>query len=62
MKNLDPNKAHGHYEISVEMFKICAPSICKPLTLLFENCLASEEFPNVWKKIHIVPAHKKGDK
>ena len=60
IKNLDPNKAHG--EISAKMLKLCAPSICKPLTLLFENCLASGEFSNVWKKSNIVPVHKKGDK
>ena len=44
IKNLDPNKAHGHDEISVKKF--CAPSICKPLTLHFERCLASEHFPD----------------
>ena len=44
------------------MLKLCDPSVCKPLTLLFENCLASGELPNVWKKINIVPVHKKGDK
>ena len=62
IKTLDPNKAHGHYEISVKMLKLCAPSICKPLTFFFENSLASGEFPNVWKKSNIVPVHKKGDK
>ena len=61
IKNL-ANKAHGHDEISVKMLKLCAPSICRPLTLLFENCLASGEFPNVWKKSNIVPVHKKLDK
>ena len=62
IKNLDPNKAHGHDEISVKMLKLLTPSICKPLTLLFENCLTSGEFPNLWKKSNIVPVHKKGDK
>ena len=62
IKNLDPNKAHGHDEIPEQMLKLCAPSICKPLTLLFENCLRSGEFPNVWKRSNIVPVHKKGDK
>ena len=62
IKNLDPNKAHGYDDISVKMLKLCAPSICKPLTLLFENCLRSGEFPNVWKRSNIVPVHKKGDK
>ena len=50
IKNLDPSKAHGHDEISLKMLKLCAPLTYKPLTLLFENCLASGEFPNIWKK------------
>ena len=62
IKNLEPNKVHGHEEISVKMLKLCAPSICKPLTLLFENCLAFREFPNVWEKSNIVPVHKKEEK
>ena len=62
IKDLDPNKAHGHDEISVKMLKLCAPSICNPLTFLFENCLASGEFPNVRKKSNIISVHKKGDK
>ena len=62
IKNLDPNTAHGHDEISVKILKLCTPSICKPLTLLFENCLASGEFPNVWKKSNFVPVHNKGEK
>ena len=61
IKNLDPNKAHGHDEDSVNMLKLCAPSICKPPTLLFEKCLASEQFPDVWKKSSI-PVHRKGNK
>ena len=62
IKNLDPNKVHGYDDVFVKMLKLCAPSICKPLTLLFENCLRSREFPNVWKRSNIVPVHKKGDK
>ena len=48
--NLDPNKAHAYDEISVKMIKPRAPSICKLLTLLSENCLASGHFPDVRKK------------
>ena len=44
------------------MLKLCAASICKPLTLLFKNRLASGEFSNAWKKSNIVPVHKKGEK
>ena len=61
IKNLVLNKARGHDEISVKMLKLCAASICKPLTLLFENCLTSGEFP-VWKKSNIVPVDENGDK
>ena len=31
IKNLDPNKAHGHDMISIRMIKLCGISICKPL-------------------------------
>ena len=44
------------------MLKLCDPSLCKPLTLLFENCLASGEFPNLWKKSNVVPVNKNGNK
>ena len=44
------------------MLKLCASSICKPLTLIFEKCLASGEFPDVYEKSNIVPVHKKGNK
>ena len=44
------------------MLKLLTTSIYKPLTLLFENCLTSGEFPNLWKRSNIVPVHKKGDK
>ena len=60
IKNLDPNKAHGHDGISVKMFKLCAPSMFKPLTLLFENCLISGEFSNVWKKVILFQSIKNG--
>ena len=39
---LDPNKAHGHDEISILMIKLCTSSISKPLEILFRNCLESE--------------------
>ena len=59
IKNLDPNKDHGHDEVSVKMLKLCVLSICKPLNLLFESCLVYEHFPDVWEKTNIVPVHKK---
>ena len=53
MKNLDPNKSYGHDEIFVKMLKLCAPSVCKPLSLVSENFLASGQVATI---------HKIGDK
>ena len=62
IKSLDPNKAHGHDEISIGMIKLCATSIAKPLSNLFRNCFENQCFPKEWKKADIVPVHKKNDK
>ena len=62
IRNLDPNKAHGHDMISIRMVKICDDSMCKPLRLVFQSCLESGAYPSVWKKANVVPIYKKGDK
>ena len=62
IQNLDPNKAHGHDKISIRMIKICSKSICKPLQLIFSQCIDTCSFPLEWKKANVVPVHKKGDK
>ena len=38
IQNLDPNKAHGHDNISIHMLKICGSSIYKPLEMIFKQC------------------------
>ena len=62
IQNLDPNKAHGHDQISIRMLKLCSTSICKPLEIIFYQCLETGTFPNDWKKGNVVPVFKKGDK
>ena len=62
IQNLDPNKAHGHDNISIRMLKICGSSIYKPLEMIFKQCIETGVFPTEWKKANIVPIHKKGDK
>ena len=44
------------------MLKICGSSICKPLEMIFKQCIETGVFPSEWKKANIVPIHKKGDK
>ena len=62
IQNLNPNKAHGHYNISIRMPKICDSTIYKPLEIIFKEALNTGLFPSEWKKGTIVPIHKKGDK
>ena len=62
IQNLDPNKAHGHDKISIRMLKICRNSLCRPLEVIFNNCLVNGIFPSVWKKGNVVLVHKKNDK
>ena len=57
--NLDPNKAHGHDEISIRTLKICGDTICRPLTITFKTCSHKGIFPLEWKKANVVPIHKK---
>ena len=44
------------------MIKFCGNSIYKPLSIIFNDCLKERKFPSDWKKAHVVPVHKKGDK
>ena len=60
--HLDPNKAHGYDILSISMIKLCGNSICKPLTIIFHDCLNGGKFPHEWKKANVVPVHKKGSK
>ena len=62
INNLDPNKAHGHDMLSIRMIKLCGNSICKPLLIIFNDCLKEGKFTSDWKKAHIVTVHKNGDK
>ena len=55
IQNLDPNKAHGNDQISIRMLKLCSASICKPLEIIFNQCLETGTFPNDWKKGNDVP-------
>ena len=62
IKNLDPNKAHGHNTISIRMIKLSGIFICKPLEIIFQNCLRSGKLPSEWKKANVISTFKKGDK
>ena len=54
IESLNPNKAHGHDNISIGMFKICGDTICKPLELIFKQALTTGLFSSEWTKGNIV--------
>ena len=62
IRNLNPNKAHGHDGFSIRMIQLSCNSIAKPLHLIFKNCIETSTFPAEWKKGNIIPIHKKGSK
>ena len=41
---------------------ICAASLAKPLSLLFNTSFVTGCIPDEWKLASVVPVHKKGDK
>ena len=58
IKNLDPDKAHGHDMISIRMLKIFGESFLNPLELIFNLCIESGKFPMEWKKANVALFHK----
>ena len=41
------------------MLQICGDTIFKPLKVIFSQALTSGSFPSEWKKVNIIPIHKK---
>ena len=62
IQNLNPNKAHGHDNISIRMLKVRGPSVYKRVEIIFNPCLETGVFPSEWKKGNLVPIHKQEDK
>ena len=54
-QNLNPNKHHGHDNISILMVKIYCSSTYGPLELIFKETLSTSLFPSDWKTGNIVP-------
>ena len=54
--------ARGHDDISNRIIKMCDKSLLKRLILLSENSTKSSCYPDICKRISIIPVHKKSDK
>ena len=44
------------------MLKKCGSSICRPLQIIYKSFSDRGKFPQKWKKINVVPVHKKNNK
>ncbi|CAK1592771.1 unnamed protein product [Parnassius mnemosyne] len=61
LKRLDKNKGAGPDRIHPVFINICACSLSKPLTIIFNESLRSGVFPEKWKITKVVPVFKNGD-
>ena len=59
IKDLNPNKAHGHDNISIKMIQLCGESIIPPLSMIFESAIKLGHLPDSWKRGNVVPVTKK---
>ena len=62
LKGINSSKAAGPDGIDGIVSKNCAPSLAKPLTLMFNTSFATGCIPGEWKLASVVAVHKKDDK
>jgi hypothetical protein len=62
LKNLKPNKACGPDGVSPKLLSLCADEFAPALTLLYRSSLKSGIVPGDWKKAHVTPIFKKGER
>ena len=59
IRSLDPKKAYGWDDLSINMIKLYDIEIVKPLYLIYMKCLQTGRFPSSWKKSNVLLIHKK---
>ena len=57
INNFNANKAHSHDMLSISMIKLCENSICKPLSIIFNDCL--KESKMIGKKLVLYQSTRK---
>lgn len=62
LSKLKPNKASGPDGISSRLLKEAGSSIAPALSLIFEASITQGKVPLIWKKAHVSPLFKKGDR
>lgn len=62
LSSLEEDKAIGPDKISPRVLRRCATELTKPLTSIFNTCIALGKWPSSWKVASVVPVHKKKSK
>ncbi len=62
LKEIDPSKATGPDNIPGIVLKLCAESLCKSLTMLYNMSLQKGCYPKSWKAANVTPVFKKGER
>ena len=62
IKNMKNKSSRGHDSISNKLIKSAQHILCKPLTLIINQMIHTNIYPNSLKIAKIVPIFKKGDK
>jgi hypothetical protein len=62
LRNLKQSNTRGLDNIDSKILKISAPIIADSLTFIYNQCIAKNHFPLMFKQSKIVPLHKSGDK
>ena len=62
INKFSPNKSHGHDGISVAMIQLCSSQVVIPLQIIFQGCISSGSFPDIWKYANVQPVHNKGNR
>jgi len=62
LSNIDTSKAVGPDNIPPIVIKKCFKELAPVFSRIFRLSLKTGVFPTAWKKAHIVPVHKKGDR
>jgi hypothetical protein len=62
LMGLNCNKGAGPDDIQPLFYKENSLSLALPLSLIFNLSINSGKFPQLWKKAHVVPIHKSGNK
>ena len=57
--DLSAKDSHGHDDISTKLLKSLSSHICKPLTLVVNQCLQTSIFPDNMKLAKIITIFKK---